>query len=88
MTIKEFIQYIKKNYNININILSYNNLNLYNSNLKNNNYGKKLEDVYNELSKIKLFENKRFLVLDVLGFFEKLVIKMPKIKYYFKAKIN
>ena len=88
MTIKEFIQYMKKNYNININILSCNNLNLYNSNLKSNNYDKKLEDVYNELSKIKLFENKRFLVLDVLGFFEKLVIKMPKIKYYFKAKIN
>ena len=84
MSIKEFIEYINKNYQVSINSISCNNLNLYESNIKNNNYNEKLEEIYNKTSKFKLFENKRFLVLDILGSIEKLNVKMPKIKYIFK----
>ena len=84
MTVKEFIQYMIDSYNVKINSISCNNLNLYEIDSRNTNYDKKLEEVYNEISKIKLFDNKRFLILDILGNFEKSIVKMPKIKYFFK----
>ena len=45
---------------------------------------KKIEDVYNEISTIKLFDNKQFLVLEIFGKYNNLKAKMPKIKYIFK----
>ena len=84
MTIKEFIEFIKEKYKVNITSISSNNLNLYDSNLENENINLKIEVVFNKISKIKLFDEKRFLILDILGKFENLISKMPKIKYTFK----
>ena len=51
---------------------------------KENNIYYKIEDVYNEISTIKLFDNKKFLVLEIFGKYNNLEAKMPKIKYIFK----
>lgn len=55
-----------------INSINSCNLNIYDSNKENNNILKKIEDVYNEISTIKLF-----------GKYNGLEAKMPKIKYIF-----
>ena len=85
MTINEFIKYIKEKYNVDIKSISSNYLNIYEFNLKKINYDNiKIEDVFNKISKYKLCENKKFLVLDILGNIGNLNAKMPKIKYIFK----
>ena len=84
MTIEQLIKFIKDKYNINISLISSRNLNLYESNLENENIHLKIEDVFNKISKIKLSDEKRFLILDILGKCENLVAKMPRIKYIFK----
>ena len=85
MTINEFIQYIKKEYNVDIKSISSNYLNIYESNIGGcNDYNNKIEDVFNKISKIKLFENKKFLILDILGNIGNLEAKFPRIKYIFK----
>ena len=85
MTIKQFIKFIKEKYNVNITLISSNNLNLYESKLENENINLKIEEVFNKISKIKLFEEKNFLILDILGTFENQISKMPRIKYNFKS---
>ena len=82
--IKEFIKYMKKQFDINIDSIICNNLNLYESNSNNNNIDDKIENVYNEISKNKLIKEKRFLILDVNGKKENTSIKIPRIKYIFK----
>ena len=72
LTIQKFIVYIKEKYNVDINSINSCNLNKYDSNKENNNILKKIEDVYNEISTIKLF-----------GKYNDLEAKMPKIKYIF-----
>ena len=84
LTIQKFIIYIKEKYNVDINSINSCNLNIYDSNKENNNIIKKIEDVYNEISTIKLFDNKKFLVLEIFGKYNNLEAKMPKIKYIFK----
>jgi len=84
MSIKNFIEYIFKNYNINIYSISCNNLNLYESNSNMNFYNDKIENIYNKLSNIKLFDKKKFIILDIFGKMKDTEVKMPKIKYNFK----
>ena len=85
MTIRQFIQYIKEKYDVDIKLISSNNLNLYEyTNEKKNDDNYKIEDVYNTRSKIKLFKNKRFLILDIYGNIGNFVAKIPRIKYIFK----
>ena len=86
---KQFIDYIKKEYNVEINSIISNQINLYSKNIKNDGnedpkLNKKIEDVYNMLSKIKIFENKKFLMLEILGDIGDFIAKMPLIKYNFK----
>ena len=66
-----------------INSINSCNLKINDSNKENNIYYK-IEDVYNEISTIKLFDNKKFLVLEIFGKYNNLEAKMPKIKYIFK----
>ena len=84
ITIREFINYVKENYNVKITSISSNNLNLFELNKQNDKIDSKIEEIYNEISKYKLFEKKRFLILDVLGDCKGLTAKMPKFKYNFK----
>ena len=65
-----------------INSINSCNLNIYDSNKENNNILKKIEDVYNEISTIKLFDNKKFI--EIFEKYNNLETKMPKIKYIFK----
>ena len=88
MTIEQFKEYIKNTYNVNVYSINSNYLNLYDSKSNNINLGNKIEDIYNEISKIKIYENKKFLILEISGnvnvdnsYYE---VKMPKIKYIFK----
>ena len=87
LSIKQFIDYMKKNYNVEITSIISNQIILYtkkesgNDDLKIN---KKIEDIYCELSKIKIFENKKFLILEILGDIGEFIAKMPLIKYNFK----
>jgi len=89
LTIKQFIDYIKKEYNVEVSSIISNQINLYSKNIKNDGnedpkLNKKIEDVYNMLSKIKIFENKKFLMLEIIGDIGDFIAKMPLIKYNFK----
>ena len=89
LTIKQFIDYIKREYNVEVSSIISNQINLYSKNIKNDGnedpkLNKKIEDVYNMLSKIKIFENKKFLMLEIIGDIGDFIAKMPLIKYNFK----
>ena len=84
MTIKKFIEYFEKNYKIKISSISSNNINLYNFTLDDNICDLKIEEAFDKKSRIKLFEGKKFLILDILGTYENLTVKTPRIKYRFK----
>ena len=87
LSIKQFIDYMKKNYNVEITSIISNQIILYTKNESGNDdlkINKKIEDIYCELSKIKIFENKKFLILEILGDIGEFIAKMPLIKYNFK----
>ena len=84
MTIKEFIEYLFTNYKVNITSISINNLNIYDSKTKKSVFEKNVEEAYNFISKNKLEDNKRFLMIDIQGTKEYTIAKMPRIKYIFK----
>ena len=84
MTIREFKQYFKDKYNINLYMISSNNINIYDLNKGEEKIDNKIEVVYNEVSKIKLYDKKRFLILDISGNIDNFIAKTPKIKYIFK----
>ena len=86
MTISQLNDYFKDKYNVKIYSINANDLNLYDFNRNGIIENKKIEEIYNEISKIKLFENKTFLILEILGksYNTDYEVKMPKIKYIFK----
>ena len=85
LSIKQFIEYMKKKYNIEITSIFSGEINLYLKNIsKDGIWNKKIEDIYNELSEIKLFENKKYLMLEISGEFNDYLVKSPSIKYNFK----
>ena len=85
MTIKEIILYIKKEYNVDITSITSNQINLYLKNISSNNiFEKKIEDIYNSLSNNKLFDNKKYLMLEIGGDIDEFYAKMPLFKYNFK----
>ena len=87
LSIKQFIDYMKKNYNVEITSIISNQIILYTKNESGNDdlkINKKIEEVFGELSEIKIFENKKFLILEILGDIDEFIAKMPLIKYNFK----
>ena len=85
LSIKQFIDYIKQEYNVDINTIISNEKNLYEKNkIKNEELNKKIEETYNDISNIKLYENKKYLMLEILGDIDDFIAKMPLIKYNFK----
>lgn len=85
LSIKQFIDYIKQEYNVDINTIISNQKNLYEKNkIKNEELNKKIEETYNDISNIKLYENKKYLMLEILGDIDDFIAKMPLIKYNFK----
>lgn len=85
LTIKQFLDYMKKKYNVEVTSIISKKINLF---LKNNSssdiFDKKIEEVYNNISSIKLFENKKYLMLEISGEVDDYIAKMPLIKYNFK----
>jgi hypothetical protein len=85
MTIRQFIEYIKKEFNVDVNSINSNQINLYLKNVSSNDiFDNKIEEIYNDLSSIKLFENKKFIMLEISGDYENYYAKMPLFKYNFK----
>ena len=85
MTIRQFIDYIKKKYNVDVTSIISNQRNLFlKSNSMSDVFDKKIEDVYNSLSNIKLFDNKKYLMLEITGDIDNFYAKMPLFKYNFK----
>ena len=100
-TIKQFIDYIKQKYNVNVTSVSSDkkedndkgdkNLEdekkyiLFSKNKsEDDKLNKKIEEVYINLSGNKLYENKKFLMLEIEGDIDNCIAKMPKFKYNFK----
>ena len=85
LTIKQFLDYMKKKYNVEVTSIISKKINLF---LKNNSssdiFDKKIEEVYNNISSIKLFENQKYLMLEISGEVDDCIAKMPLIKYNFK----
>ena len=86
LSINQFINYIKQNYNVKVNSINTNkNVLLYDINEKDLDIlEQKIEEVYNNKSSIKLPENKKFLILEISGDIDDCTAKMPKFKYIFK----
>ena len=85
MTIRQFIEYIKKEFNVDVNSINSNQINLYLKNVSSKDiFDNKIEEIYNNLSCIKLFENKKFIMLEISGDYENYYAKMPLFKYNFK----
>ena len=85
MSIKQFIKFIKNEYNVDVTAISSNQKNLFEKDrTKVDELDKKFEEIYNDISDIKLFENKKFLMLDILGDVEDCIAKTPLFKYNFK----
>ena len=85
LSIRQFIEYIKKEYNVEIKSIISNQKNLYEKDkFKDDELDKKIEDIYNNISEIKLYENKKFLMLEILGDIDNCFAKMPLFKYNFK----
>ena len=85
LSINQLIEYMKKNYNVEISSIISNKLILYlKDDSKNDKLDQKIEEVYNELSTVKLFNNKKFLMLEIYGNIDECIAKMPPFKYNFK----
>lgn len=85
LSIKHFNDYMKKKYNVEVTSIISNKINIFLKNhSKNDILDKKIEDIYNNLSNIKLYENKKFLMLEVSGDVDDCIAKMPLIKYNYK----
>ena len=85
LTLKKFIELIKNKYNVDLTSLYSNEMILYSkSNNIVDNMEKKVENIYNEISGIKLFDNRKFLILNIEGLSDEFNIRMPYFKYYFK----
>lgn len=84
-SIRQLIDYMKKEYNVEVTSIISSKLLLYlKGNSKEDILGKKIEEVYNILSNIKLFENKKYLMLEISGYVDEYIAKMPLFKYNFK----
>ena len=85
LTLKKFIEFIKNKYNVNLTSLYSDEVILYStSNNTEDDMEKKVENIYSEISGIKLFDNRKFLILNIEGLSDDFNIKMPYFKYYFK----
>ena len=97
MNVDKFIEYITKNYGFSVDSIKSNEISIFeksntistdgssdNSDEDKEFTKKTIEEIYNNLSKIKLPKNKRYLILNVTGKIDKYEVKTPLIKYNFK----
>ena len=86
MTCQELIDYFKKIYEVDINYVSSHDIGIVETYLpsKKSKLHKKIEDIYNEISDIKLLESEKYLLLTVSGKKNEEIVEFPTIKYIFK----
>ena len=95
-TCGELIDYLKKTYNIDIDMLSADGVTIITTFLDSakSRYGRKIEDIYEEVSKKKISEKKNYLNIQVIATiaeakigertFQNVSVFMPSIKYIFR----
>ena len=86
-TCQEFIDYIKKEYKVDVSVISINGVSIIQTFMPSNKdrYPQKIEDIYKKNSKVPLDENKKYLFLEVSGDIDDATALMPIFKYNFKA---
>ena len=86
MTLKEFIDYIMKEYQVEVSIISSGNTTIVQTFMPNakGKMDQKIEDLYNNQSKYKLSEDTKYLNLEVSGDIGDATALMPNFKYIFK----
>ena len=85
-TVQEFIDYMKNTYNVDISVIAAEGVTIVSTFLPSNKdrFPKKIEDIYNEHSKVKLSDTKEYLFLEISGDVDDATALMPLIKYNFK----
>ena len=86
MTCKELIEYIMKEYNVEVSTITAGNFTIFQSYSKTAKarMTKKIEEIYNEQSKGKLNDNIKHLYLEISGDVGEAMALMPLFKYVFK----
>jgi ubiquitin-activating enzyme E1 len=86
MTCKELIDYIMKTYNVEVSIITAGNTTIIQTFMGNakTRMDRKIEDIYNEQSKIKLSDDTKYLNLDISGDIGDATAIMPTFRYVFK----
>ena len=85
-TVKEFIDFIKKEYNVDVSVISSNGVTIIQTFMPSNTnkMGLKIEDIYNSESKFPIPETQNFMFLEVSGDIGDASALMPLFKYNFK----
>ncbi|MCQ2819299.1 MAG: ThiF family adenylyltransferase [archaeon] len=86
-TVKEFIDFIKKDYQVEVSVITSGKFTIVQTFMPSNNnkMDKKIEEIYEEQSKSKIPESQKFLFLEVSGDIGDASALMPRFKYNFKA---
>ena len=86
MTCQQLIDFVQEKYNVEVSIITAGNVSIIQTFLPKNKprLQQKIEDIYNENSKIKLGDDVKYLTLDVSGDIGEAAALMPAFKYVFK----
>ena len=86
MTCQELIDYIMKEYKVEVSIITAGNVNIIQTFLpaSKSRLNKKIEEIYNENSKVKLSDDDKYLNLEISGDIGDATALMPSFKYVFK----
>ena len=86
MTCKELIDYIMKKYKVEVSFITAGSVDIIQTFMPSakSRMNQKIEDIYNDNSKIKLDKNIKYLYLEISGDIGEAIVLMPKFKYIFK----
>ena len=86
MTCQELIDYIMEKYQVEVSIITAGNTTIIQTFMGNakTRLNRKIEDIYNEVSKVKLCEDTKYLNLELSGDIGDATAIMPTFRYVFK----
>ena len=87
MTCQELIDYILKEYKVEVSIITAGNTTIIQTFMPSNKsrLNQKIEDIYNQQSKVKLSDDAKYLNLEISGDIGDATALMPMFKYVFKS---
>jgi ubiquitin-activating enzyme E1 len=87
MTCQELIDYIMKEYKVEVSIITAGNVTIIQTFMPSNKsrLNQKIEDIYNQQSKVKLSDDAKYLNLEISGDIDDATALMPMFKYVFKS---